>query len=222
MSHEGRQQIVILLGAPGTGKGTQSAWLSRELEIPTVSTGEMLRAIAQHDPEIKRLLAAGSLVSDAMVCRAVEAKLRGELSETGVILDGFPRTVAQAEFLDHLLDELGLPRPLVVHLLVKRDALLARLTARRQCPKCSTVYNLQTRPSRAGACCELDGERLVQRDDDTETVILRRYEDYRRIVTPLVNFYKGEQYYAINGDRDPRLVSSELLDIIAGPSALAA
>ncbi len=222
MSSAAKPQIVILLGAPGTGKGTQSAWLSKELGVPSLSTGEMLRAEAAHNPELKRLLAAGSLVSDGLVCQAVAAKLRRELSSTGVILDGFPRTVAQAEFLDALLDELGLPRPLVVHLLVKEDALLTRLTSRRQCPACSALYNLETRPSRAGAFCELDGERLVQREDDTEQVIRRRYEDYRQVVNPLVDFYHRGDYYVINGDRDPGLVSSELLEIIAGPSALAA
>src|SRR5207248_10430188 len=136
-----------------------------------LSTGDMLRAASKENTrageKLRIVLASGSLVSDQIVCGAVASRLRSGVAENGLILDGFPRTVYQAECLDRILASMGMPRPLVLHLDVSRGRLLERLTARRQCGQCGTIYNLLSKPSARGMYCELDGAHLVQRDDDT-------------------------------------------------------
>jgi adenylate kinase len=213
-------RVILFLGAPGSGKGTQSSWLSSKLGIPSLSTGDMLRAAAkQNTPaglHLREILASGSLVSDSVVCDAVASRLRSE-REGGIILDGFPRTVGQARCLDQILADLKMPPPLVLHLDISPERLLDRLTARRQCAACGAIYNLLSRPSRAGTRCENDGGELLQRDDDSESVIMRRFVEFNAACEPLVGHYSKAHYYRIDGDRDPGLIASELLRIV-GPA----
>jgi adenylate kinase len=220
------RKVIIFLGAPGSGKGTQSAWLSSRLGVPSLSTGEMLRAEAgQETPagrKLRRLLASGSLVSDAVVCDAVQSRLRGEPGRKGIILDGFPRTIKQAECLDRILAGLKMPGPLVLHLDVSRERLLERLTARRQCATCGTIYNLVSRPSREESRCENDGRELVQREDDTEAVILRRLTEFDELSAPLIAYYRKANYHRIDGDREAAAVSADLLRIVDPAQARAA
>src|SRR5580658_4835998 len=183
-------RVILFLGAPGSGKGTQSSLLSAQLGIPCLSTGEMLRAEAARNAKLRDILAAGSLVDDSVVCRAVSDRLKRELPSRGIILDGFPRTRRQAECLDQILAGMGLPGPLVLHLDVSRDRLLGRLTSRRQCAVCGTIFNLLSRPSSLGERCENDGGILLQREDDAEAVILRRLTEFDRWCEPLVDFYR--------------------------------
>jgi adenylate kinase len=219
-------RVILFLGAPGSGKGTQSALLSAQLGIPSLSTGEMLRAEAARNTaaglKLRGILAAGSLVDDEVVCGAVSARLRRELPARGIILDGFPRTRRQAECLDQILAGMGLPGPVVVHLDVARDRLLGRLTSRRQCAVCGTIFNLLSRPSSNGDRCENDGGILLQREDDTEAVILRRLIEFDRSSAPLVDYYSGADYHRIDGDRDTEVVSAELLGIFGPATARAA
>jgi adenylate kinase len=219
-------RIILFLGAPGSGKGTQSSWLARQLGIPCLSTGDMLRAAAkQNTPagvKLRETLASGSLVSDPVVCDAVGSRLRNDVPEAGLILDGFPRTIQQAECLDRILGSLGMPGPVVLHLHVSRAALLDRLTARRQCPACGAIYNLLLRPSSRGLYCESDGAKLVQRDDDTEAVILRRFMEFEAFCTPLVEYYRKGDYHRLDGERDADVVSAELLAIMRPTEARAA
>jgi adenylate kinase len=209
--------VVVFLGAPGSGKGTQSAWLSRELGIPTLSTGEALRAEAKRPSasgvELRRILASGSLVSDEVVCKVVGARLRNEASQSGMILDGFPRTVAQARYLDALLTEMGLPQPVVIHLHVPQRKLLQRLTGRRACAVCGSVYNLNSRPSLRGPRCENDGGLLIERDDDREEVVLRRLADFEASLAPLIDYYRNGDFHMVDGDRDLDTVAGELVRI---------
>lgn len=215
---ETRDRVILFLGAPGSGKGTQSAWLSERLGIPSLSTGEMLRAEAKRNTargrRLRDVLASGALVDDALVCDAVDARLRRELPGRGIILDGFPRTVAQAKCLDATLSSFGVSGPLVLHLDVSRELIVTRLTARRQCVQCGSIFNLTSRPSRLGARCENDGASLVQRDDDTESVIRRRLTEFDLACAPLVEYYKGANYHWIDGDRDTDAVSAALLAIV--------
>lgn len=221
-----RPQVIVFLGAPGVGKGTQAAWLSSRLSIPVLSTGAMLRAEAKQRSaagmRLRRLLASGSLVADDLVCAAAESQLRDLFSGDGVILDGFPRTVAQARFLGGLSAELGAPAPVVIHLQVSKDSLLRRLSTRRHCSNCGTVYNLSTCPSRRGRVCERDGGALVQRDDDTERVILHRFDEYEKLSAPLVAYYAGTNYYAIDGDRELEQISADLEAMVCGAAVMAA
>ncbi|HKD10042.1 MAG TPA: nucleoside monophosphate kinase [Bryobacteraceae bacterium] len=218
VSNRTRARVMILLGAPGSGKGTQGAWLSRRLGIPCLSTGEILRGEAKRNTpagfRLRQLLATGALVDDETVCAVVGARLRREPPVRGVIFDGFPRTLQQAEFLDGLLSELGLPRPIAIHLDVSADGLLRRLSGRRQCAACGEVYNLSSRPSSRGSRCEKDGGALIQRDDDTEEVILRRLQEFESYSAPLIEYYEGVGYRRIAADREPKVVSEELLEIV--------
>jgi adenylate kinase len=215
-------RVILFLGAPGSGKGTQSSWLSKQLGIPSLSTGDMLRAEAKKNTaqglRLREILASGSLVSDSTVCDAVGARLRSERGR-GIILDGFPRTVNQAQCLDRILAGMKMRKPLVLHLVVSQSRLLERLTARRQCTVCGTIYNLLTRPSRAGTRCENDGGELLRRDDDSESVIMRRFVEFNAACAPLVEYYRNAAYHRINGDRDASLVSAELLRIACAARA---
>jgi adenylate kinase len=211
-----RARVILFMGAPGSGKGTQSVRLSTQLGIPCLSTGEILRSEAKRNTpagfQLRQVLASGSLASDDMVCAVVGSRLRREAPDAGLILDGFPRTVRQAAFLDSLLTDLGLPKPTVIHLHVSAEGLLRRLKARRQCAKCGAIYNLLTRASLRGSRCENDGGALVERDDDAEGVILRRLADFEVLAAPLVDYYRDSDYHRIDGDRDPDAVANELMD----------
>jgi adenylate kinase len=214
----GRARVILFLGAPGSGKGTQSSRLSSRLRLSCLSTGEILRSEAKRNTpagfRLRRVLASGSLVSDETVCSVVESRLRREVLDAGLILDGFPRTVEQAAYLDSLLSRLGLPRPMVVHLHVSQQGLLRRLTARRHCASCGAIYNLISRPSLGGLRCESDGGALVERDDDAEGVVLRRLAEFDHMSAPLIEYYSGPDYHRMDGDRDPDSIARDLLEIV--------
>jgi adenylate kinase len=216
----GMSGVIIFLGAPGSGKGTQSARLAAQSGIPCLSTGEALRAAAKGTTasavKLRRVLASGSLVSDEAVCEVVGARLRREAAGNGLILDGFPRTLNQARYLDALLADLGLPQPTVIHLHVGRSRLLKRLTGRRHCAVCGAVYNLNSRPSLRGPRCENDGGLLTERDDDREEVVLRRLEEFDALAAPLIEYYRDADFHRVDGDRDLDIVSAELAEIAAG------
>jgi adenylate kinase len=224
LSNQSRARVILMMGAPGSGKGTQSSWLSKQLGIPCLSTGEILRTEAKRNTpagfRLRQFLGTGALVEDDMVCAVVGARLRREKPENGLILDGFPRTVHQAVFLDSLLADLGLPRPTVIHLEVSREGLLRRLTGRRQCAVCGAIYNLNSRPSLRGSRCENDGGALVQRDDDTEVVILHRLQDFANYSAPLLNYYQGAPYHRIEADRDRDAIAEDLVAIVNFSEAL--
>jgi adenylate kinase len=221
-----RGRVILFLGAPGSGKGTQSSRLSLELGLPSVSTGEILRAEAKENTptglRLRRLLASGSLVSDRTVCSVVRSRLTCAALGSGLILDGFPRTVRQAAWLNALLADCGLPTPTVLHLYVSRRELLRRLTARRQCAVCGAIYNLVSRPSLRGARCEKDGGALAGRDDDAEEVILRRLAEYDRMSSPLIEYYRALDYHVIDGEKNPQAIAADLLEIVrrAAPAAV--
>jgi len=191
-----------------------------------LSTGEMLRGEAKRDTaegrRLRAILAAGSLVDDTVVCAAVNARLHRELPARWIILDGFPRNVNQARRLDRILEGMGQPGPLVLHMQVSRACLIKRLTLRRYCGVCGTVYNLALQPSRLGANCENDGALLLCRDDDKESVIARRLEEYDRAVAPLVDCYRRADYHVIDADRDADLVADGLMAIVGTPKTAAA
>jgi adenylate kinase len=132
------------------------------------------------------------------------------------VLDGFPRTLQQAERLDRILSAMALPGPLVLHLDVSRELLLNRLTSRRQCATCGAIFNLASRPSRGAERCEVDGGFLVQRDDDTEAVIRRRLREFDLACAPLVEYYRSGHYHRVDGDGHTEAVSAALLAIV-GP-----
>lgn len=218
-------KVLLFLGAPGSGKGTQSSWLSLRLEMPILSTGEILRSEAKRNTpagfRLRQVLASGALVDDDLVCAVVGSRLRRDAPSCGVILDGFPRTVQQAVFLDSVLSDLGFPRPCVMHLDVSSPELLKRLTARRHCAKCGAIYNLVSRPSLRGRRCERDNGALVQRDDDSEGVIMRRLADYQKSSQPLIEYYADSDYHRVDGSREPEQILEQLLEIASPQPVLA-
>jgi adenylate kinase len=224
-----RSKVVIFVGAPGSGKGTQSAWLSGQLGMGTLSTGDALRSEAKRRSPagiaLRRTLAAGVLVADSVVCEVVGTRLMREARTPGfpgLILDGFPRTVAQARYLDSILADLGMPGPAVIHLRVAKPKLLKRLTGRRHCAVCGAVYNLNSRPSLRGPRCEGDGGLLIERDDDREEVVLRRLDEFEAVSRPVIDYYRGGDFHELDGDRAFDSVSSDLMRILGAPAVMAA
>jgi len=201
-------KAIVLFGSPGSGKGTQAKMLMQCLGIPHISTGDMLRDQIKSDGAVGRAvgakMAAGSLVSDEVVNRMVQERLSQPDAARGFILDGYPRTIAQAEPLCQWLDQRGI-REVVIHLAVDYNIIIARLTGRRQCPLCGTLYNLATQPPRVDSVCDLDGEPLVIRDDDREAVIRERLDAYDRQTRPVLEYFvsAGRRVIQVDASNDP-------------------
>jgi adenylate kinase len=186
---------VIFLGPPGAGKGTQADELAREWRVPHIATGDMLREAAARGTrlglEAKRYMDTGALVPDDVVIGLVDERLAEPDAAGGAVLDGFPRTVAQAEALDRLLTARGGEIDRVVFFDVARPELLRRLTGRRICRKCGTSYHVAFLPPRTAGVCDRCGGELYQRDDDTETAVAKRLDVYATQTAPLLDYYRG-------------------------------
>lgn len=185
---------LVLVGAPGCGKGTHSAWIVEAERIPQISTGDMLReAVARGTAlgrEAKAFMDSGRLVPDEVILNLIRERLAQPDAARGFILDGFPRTIPQAEGLEALLAERDERLDKVVKIEVAREELVTRLTSRRVCPQCKAVYNLSFKPPRVAGVCDACGGTVVQRDDDTEATVLRRLEVYETQTAPLMRFYE--------------------------------
>jgi adenylate kinase len=185
---------VIFLGPPGAGKGTQARLLAREWGVPQVATGDMLREAARNGTrlglEAQRYMDRGALVPDEVVIGLVDERLGQADAAPGWVLDGFPRTVAQAEALDDLLRRRRLDVDRVIFLRVSRDELLRRLTGRRVCRQCGTAYHLVFAPPASPSRCDRCGGELVQRADDAETAVAHRLQVYENQTAPLLDHYR--------------------------------
>src|ERR1044071_2154559 len=182
---------IVLLGAPGSGKGTQAQRLQSKYGVPHVSSGDLLREAVTAGTELglqaKAVMAKGQLVSDDIVLGLIRTRLERADAAKGFILDGFPRNTDQADALNALLGELGQPLEAVLLLDVGRDTLKQRLAGRRVCPKCRTVYNVHSLPSGV-TTCSLDGAELFQREDDHESVGAKRLDVYEEQTRPLCDY----------------------------------
>jgi len=198
---------LVLFGSPGSGKGTQSKLLSRELGIPQISTGDMLREHIRKGNAVgtalEAKLKAGFLVKDEVVNALVEKRLAQPDAARGFILDGYPRTRAQAEVLCPMLAARGIPE-VVIHLVVDYNVIIARLTGRRQCPVCGTLYNVISKPPKVPGVCDLEGAKLIVREDDREEVIRERLEAYEKQTRPLLDYFreKGKSLYEIDASHE--------------------
>jgi adenylate kinase len=183
---------IVLLGAPGSGKGTQAQRLQAKYGVPQVSSGDLLRDAVARGTELgrqaKAVMDAGRLVSDDIVLGLIRDRLSRPDAANGFILDGFPRNIDQANALNSLLSELGQPLDAVLLLDVRKETLMQRLAGRRICPKCGAVYNVHTMPAGTTTCAN-DGTELYQRPDDKEEVIAKRLEVYEQQTRPLVEHY---------------------------------
>jgi adenylate kinase len=206
---------VIFLGAPGAGKGTQAEALAAESGVPHIATGDMLReALAKGTRlglEAKQYMQSGALVPDDVVIGLVGERLDQPDAGNGWVLDGFPRTVAQAEALDRLLSKRGADIERVLFFEVTRDELLRRLTGRRVCPVCAATYHLVSAPPTRPGVCDRCGAALEQRADDAETAVAKRLDVYRTQTTPLLDYYRDRGVLSdINGEGPMAAVAAEI------------
>jgi adenylate kinase len=204
------QNIIVLMGPPGCGKGTQAAVLSDLLHIPVISTGAILRAECESDTPlgkaVKATLARGELVSDDVMNQVVASWIAHPHCKNGFLLDGYPRTVPQAMFLDDTLDGLDMPRPTVIQIDVPGRVLVDRVTGRRQCPSCGKIYHLRHHPPAHNGSCDRDGRALMRRSDDTEAVIQERLRRYEEATEPLIEYYREMDFHIVDGSDNPAMV----------------
>ncbi|HEV2687421.1 MAG TPA: adenylate kinase [Bryobacteraceae bacterium] len=210
--------VLLLFGPPGSGKGTQSRLITNWLGIPAISTGDMLRAEIKAGTDLgeaaQSIMASGGLVGDDLVNKMLAKRVAQPDSQNGFLLDGYPRTVSQAEFLDGLIAERKLPKPIILHLDVPADALAGRLTSRRQCPKCGRIYNLLQQPPKKPGVCDDDGTTLITRKDDQEETVQERIRTYGELTRPVLAHYQDRNYYQIRGDRSPSYIFEEITGIL--------
>ncbi len=220
---------VLLMGVPGAGKGTQAKRLSSRLGIPHISTGDMLRALAG-DPsplglQMREYMQGASYVPDELVCELVAGRIRRDDCQRGFILDGFPRTLAQAEWFVQSVRVRPEGRVggrsgrefIVIHLTVGYNDLCRRLSGRRVCPACGRIYNEWTQPPRQAGFCDLDCSPLVQRKDDAPEVIRERLEAYEAWTLPLVDFFRRHGYlHEVRGSDAAERVSAAVDAVLAG------
>jgi adenylate kinase len=200
-------KAIVLLGAPGAGKGTQAKLLKGFLGVPHISTGEMLRERIRQgaSPQtVSGAVQSGELVADEVVDGMVEERLSCSDAAAGFILDGYPRTAAQAEHLRKWLERRGV-REVVIHLAVDYNIAIKRLTGRRQCPRCGTLYNEFFQPPLVDGLCDLDGEKLAVREDDSEPVIRERLQAYDRQTRPVLEYYRaaGTRVFEVDAGNAP-------------------
>jgi len=201
---------ILLLGAPGVGKGTQAKELVKLWGIPQISTGDLLRANVCQSTSLgmvaKEIMGRGELVPDSLVNEMVAVRLKEPDTAKGYILDGFPRTLGQAGWLDGRLAEqaktqAGVLQVIAVSIHVDYNQLLRRITGRRNCPVCQAIYNVYVHPPKRDGICDVEGAALVQRADDTEEVFKGRMRAYEALTAPVVEHYRAHGRFAeVNGD----------------------
>ena len=202
--------VIIMLGAPGTGKGTVAGILTQKLGIPQVSTGDIFRKHIKEQTELGKLadkyISKGHLVPDDVTIDLVKSRLQEDDVKNGIILDGFPRTVVQAEALDKMLAEQGRKVDMVVNLTTPKDEIIERITNRRICsnPECKTIYNLILNPPKVEGICDKCGSELIQRKDDNRETVEARLENYLNVTSPLV------EYYTKKGNLRTEVVSKDI------------
>ncbi|MGA8182494.1 MAG: adenylate kinase [Terriglobia bacterium] len=212
-------QILIFLGPPGAGKGTQARVVAREFGVPHVSTGDILREAARKKTGLglaaKAKMDKGELVPDDVISPIVEERLSQPDCREGAILDGFPRTTAQAQFLDGMIERTGLGEPLVINIQVATDSVIKRLTGRRTCQTCGEIYNIYMSPPRRDGICDNDGGRLIQRADDNESAIRIRLKAYERDTLPMIDYYRRKNALRqIDGNGEPEVITERLLNLV--------
>ena len=221
---QARPLAMVLFGSPGSGKGTQAKYVVDWLGIPHISTGDMLREHIQSGDNIGQAagdrMRAGSLVSDELVNQLVFERVHQPDCARGFILDGYPRTLAQAQELKRMLEPTHAAE-VVIHLVVDYNVIISRLSGRRVCPKCGTLYNVVSRPPKIEGVCDLDGTKLVIRDDDKEEVVRERLEQYEKQTRPVIEFFRktADRLIEVDASREApnavfERVRAELKDLI--------
>ena len=205
---------LIFLGLPGAGKGTQAEVISKKLNIPQISTGDILRENVRLGTELgkkaKKYMDEGKLVPDDIIINMMKERLNSDDCKNGFILDGFPRTIKQAEALDSIIkiDK-------VIFIDVPEDVLLSRLTGRRVCKNCNNVYHLEFNPPKNPSICDKCGGELYQRDDDKEETVKKRIETYNNQTKPLIDYYENKGILIrINGNQPIDKVTKDIIEVL--------
>lgn len=187
---------MVILGAPGAGKGTQAILLSEKLKIPQISTGDIFRAKIKNGTELgkkaKEYIDKGLLVPDEVTTGIVKDRLQQPDCRNGFILDGFPRTIPQAEYLDNVLEEMGTALDVVLNIFVPDKDIISRMSGRRTCLGCGATYHTVFNPSKTDGVCDSCGGALVQREDDKEETVLKRLHTYHKQTEPLIEYFNGK------------------------------
>jgi adenylate kinase len=211
---------ILLMGAPGVGKGTQAKELVKLWNIPQISTGDLLRANVARGTNLgkmaEEIMARGELVPDSLVDKMVAARLLEPDTARGYILDGFPRTLGQAYWLDAWLPAQIESLPVVaISIQVNYNQLLRRITGRRNCPVCQTIYNVYMNPPQRDGFCDVEGAELVQRTDDTEEVFKERMRAYEALTRPVVEHYRVLGRFAeVDGDRPIEAIAAGIVSVV--------
>ncbi|WCM60774.1 adenylate kinase [Paenibacillus polymyxa] len=212
---------ILIMGPPGAGKGTQADVIVKEFGIPHISTGDAFRlAMKQGTPigiKAKEYIDKGELVPDDVTIGIVEERLQQPDCKKGFLLDGFPRTLVQAEALDQILGRLNTKLDDVINLKVDSDNLLARITGRRVCKSCGTSYHIVFNPPKVEGICDKDGGELYQRPDDNEDSVRTRLDEYSNKTAPLLTFYENQNLLRhIDGEQDIDVVSQNIVSLLRG------
>ena len=210
---------IIFLGPPGAGKGTQAKILVEKYGIPQISTGDMLREHVAKGTELgmkaKEYMEKGQLVPDEIILSMVKERLSHDDAQKGFILDGFPRTVAQAEALDKLLEEMGKKIEYVLALIVPDEELVTRLTGRRTCKNCGMMYHIKFKPPKVEGKCDACGGELYQRADDNEETVRNRLKVYHEQTAPLIEYYKKKGVlFEVDGYKSIEEITHQLINIL--------
>ena len=209
--------VIIFLGAPGAGKGTQALRLSQTKRIPRISTGDMLRQAVQDDSElgrkVKGIMQEGRLVADETMLNLVESRISKPDCQTGFVLDGYPRNLHQAQQLETVLTPNM--QPCVFRIDVSEDEIVRRVAGRRTCPRCERIYNIYFHRPKDDEKCDQDGAALFRRDDDDEDVVRRRIDTYQEEIFPLIDYYRKKGVlHVVDGVQSEEKVSKEIHELL--------
>ncbi|MCX7829446.1 MAG: adenylate kinase [Acidobacteria bacterium] len=213
-----KNRFIVLLGPPGAGKGTQAKMVSEKLQIPHISTGDILReSVKKETPlskEIKQIMEKGELVSDSLLEQIIRERLGEKDCQNGFLLDGYPRNVSQSETLKTILTDKGIFDDVVaLEISVPDEIIVERLKNRRSCPKCGMVFNLATNPPIKDSICDGCGSELILRDDDKEETVRQRLSVYHQKTEPVIDFFvRFQKLIKINGKGSPEEILDDILE----------
>jgi adenylate kinase len=210
---------IIVYGPPGAGKGTIAELITEHHRLPHISSGDIIRRMSKETgtvaEKMKVILKSGHLIPDTLMIEIIEQELGKDIYKNGFMLDGFPRTIVQADTLDRFLKGKGRELDVVFDIQVPDDKVVARLATRRSCPVCGAVYNIVTKPPKVDGVCDKDGAALIQRDDDREEVIRNRFEVYRKLGKPVLQYYQDKRLLStVDGDQDIPKVFADIQKVL--------
>lgn len=210
---------IVILGAPGAGKGTQAKGISDYYKIPHISTGDIFRKNISEGTRLgktaKRYMDAGQLVPDQLTLDLIDDRLQQPDCQAGYLLDGYPRTVVQAEFLEELLKKQGTQLDCALEIAVPQEVILTRMTGRRVCPSCGASYHLKNNPPTRKDTCDICGTKVIQREDDKQETVEERLEVYEEQTKPLIDFYAERQLLkSVDGTRAINQIFNSIVNVL--------